>query len=176
MGGGGWWLDKGEHSYLLGSSIDKATCPRDSLRACPTARATFLPWKVPPRQRPAGALLGRVVRPGSEPWLRAACVSTGLESSKGLATTTRASNQDLVFHSSLPGPLNHHPGHPCGARPAVWLWPISRGFRSVASTWRPRAAALSVAGSRAPTENTPWPAASRGHQALLQVRAMEANS
>lgn len=117
-----------------------------------------------------------VVRPGSEPWLRAACVSTGLESSKGLATTTRASNQDLVFHSSLPGPLNHHPGHPCGARPAVWLWPISRGFRSVASTWRPRAAALSVAGSWAPTENTPWLAASRGHQALLQVRAVEANS
>lgn len=55
---------------------------------------------------------------GPEPWLRAACISALLESSEGLTIVTRAWNGDLVFHSSLPGPLFCEPGRPCGARPA----------------------------------------------------------
>lgn len=61
---------------------------------------------------------GGVGRLGSEPWLRAAGISALLESSGELTTMTWAWNQDLVFHCSLPGPLSHNPGHPCGVGPA----------------------------------------------------------
>lgn len=112
---------------------------------------------------------------GSEPWLSAL-----LESSEGLATMTLAWNQDFVFHSFLPGPLSHNPGHPVeSALPvceelagggkfhgALGMWSSSKeGLGYSLCPWQP-----SWARSYFPDGRHPVP------HPLHQIQIMEVNS